>query len=179
MSSESIAQEKQWTESDIQYSLFKWLPVSHKYKAHGTSFYGGYADFISMTKAYRVTEYEIKLSFSDFKADFKKRNKHKQMEAKRPDSYDGTYHFPNYFYFVIPENLLLKIKPLIPEYAGIITMPTPKTIMTAPRWIIQAPLLHKEKAGEIRLKEMLISMSWKWYILYGKTNRITTEGVYR
>ena len=80
---------------------------------------GGYeADVYKISKAGITTEFEIKISKSDFKVDFSKGfikydgttiNKHDLIsQGKRT----------NKFYFVVPEGLILKEE--VPEYAGLI-----------------------------------------------------------
>ena len=75
-------------------------------------------DVISISKADFIYEYEVKISKSDFKADFKKK-KHKLMtERKSVNESKNFYFIANYFYFVVPENLISIDD--IPEYAGLI-----------------------------------------------------------
>ena len=91
----------------------------------------GEADFLSINKSMFITEYEIKTSRSDFKADFRnKSNKHMRMDKgliKRTiycykngwqtemDENGNSIHkeinvvskpFVNYFYFACPEDLI-------------------------------------------------------------------------
>lgn len=79
-----------------------------------------------------VVEYEIKISRSDFKADFKKANKHKLLESG-----DGR---PNRFYFVCPAGLISKYE--IPKYAGLLTYDEKYNRLNT---IKNAPCLHKRK----------------------------------
>lgn len=63
------------------------------------------ADFIAMSKSGYITEVEIKRSFSDFKADFKKRHLHDDQLVY-------------YFYYCIPEKILNKVKAFLLEKYG-------------------------------------------------------------
>ena len=56
-------------------------------------------------------EVEIKTSFSDFKADFKKIHQH----ADRRNRIKG-------FYYAVPEYLVERVRPLLPEHAGLIVV---------------------------------------------------------
>ena len=79
----------------------------------------GECDVLSITQSGMVYEYEIKISRSDYKADFKKTFKHKIL-SNHPEiqKYYYANHKPNFFYYVVPEGLIT-IKEL-PEYAGLI-----------------------------------------------------------
>ena len=62
-------------------------------------------DMLMVTKNYFLREIEIKVSVSDFKADFKKKHNH-----------EGNI---KQFYYAVPYYILDKIKDLVPEQAGI------------------------------------------------------------
>jgi hypothetical protein len=110
-------------------------------------------DFFRVLKSGYTAEYEIKLSISDFKADFKKsdqlwhRDYTKRGEVKKHDELSGeTSHKsrPNYFSFVVSEEVADKVRPLIPEYAGLmIARQAGKSVYV---WVEKKPpRLHKEK----------------------------------
>lgn len=63
-------------------------------------------DILSVTKNYFLREIEIKVSVSDFKADFNKKHNH-----------EGNI---KQFYYAVPYYILDKIKDLVPEQAGIL-----------------------------------------------------------
>ena len=63
-------------------------------------------DMLMVTKNYFLREIEIKISVSDFKADFKKKHNH-----------EGNI---KQFYYAVPYYILDKIKDLVPEHAGIL-----------------------------------------------------------
>lgn len=63
-----------------------------------------------------VTEFEVKVTLSDFKADFKKMYKHYKM--KNPTHSDQHSFCPSFFYYACPYGLInLNI---IPDYAGLV-----------------------------------------------------------
>ena len=68
------------------------------------------ADLCVITKSGCLKEIEIKRSFSDFKADFKKGHTHNDRQNRITE-----------FYYAFPIELLEKCLPLVPEGAGIIT----------------------------------------------------------
>lgn len=114
----------------------------------------GECDVISISKADFIYEYEIKISKADFKADFKKL-KHKLMiERKAVNEKKNFYYIPNYFYFVVPENLISIDD--IPEYAGLMYLINDKFVQ-----IKKAPLLHKTKASVSFIRQLSHNLSCK------------------
>lgn len=74
-------------------------------------FYGHYEmDLFRLVKSGYITEYEIKISRSDYFADFKKYKKHERFLDKTC--------YPNRFYYVVPEDLIKESE--VPKYAGLI-----------------------------------------------------------
>jgi len=99
-------------------------------------------DVISISKSDFIYEYEVKISRSDFKADFKK-PKHNLITEKKfviTENVKTWYLVPNYFYFVVPENLISVEE--IPEYAGLMYLNERGEFNI----IKKAPLIHKTKA---------------------------------
>ncbi len=82
------------------------------------------ADIFMIATSGLSYEYEVKRSLADFKADFKKVDKHKLFSDKafreeRFKNYDsGWFTCPNYFYYVCVEGLI-PIE-LVPDYAGLV-----------------------------------------------------------
>lgn len=125
-------------------------PISTHFTGCGLS----ECDVISISKSDYIYEYEVKISKSDFKADFKK-NKHKLMlERKSVNESKNYYYIPNYFYFVVTENLVSIDD--IPEYAGLIYLVNDKFIQ-----IKKAPLLHKTKASPSFIRQLSHNLSCK------------------
>lgn len=146
-------------------------------------------DVLSFTSAGYMHEYEIKVSRSDFKADFKKetrirnpkwargsseeplfldKRKHHLLEARCLDS-------PNYFWFVTPENLL-DIGD-IPEYAGWMEVYPSLRGGTVTQILRPAPKLHSTKPSSKirdRIKENSFYRYQQAYFIDNcKRNRIT------
>jgi hypothetical protein len=122
-------------------------------------------DVISVSKSNYIYEYEVKISRSDFKADFKK-PKHKLMlenagvkeRLVNENSImvkDIWYLTPNYFSFVVPENLISIEE--VPEYAGLIYMTSELQFVI----IKKAPLLHKEKASYNFIRQLSHNLTCK------------------
>lgn len=132
-------------------------------------------DFLVVKENGYTLDLEIKVSFSDFKADFKK-DKHNILKngfvvaerdyARKEDGvltwYKKGEHIPvfipNKFYFCVPHTLLDKVKDLIPDYAGLFYL----TELGYIRKYKEAKLLHKEK----KLKEIESILCRKFYYSY-------------
>lgn len=125
--------------------------------------YNWESDFLILRKNGYCAEYEIKISKSDFKADFKKLQKHSILETgkyiqkrkrflkyneKRLPIYkyweeEKEYKLrPNKFFYVVPKGLITIED--IPKYTGLIYINEDKTIQV----IKEAPFTHKEKLGD-------------------------------
>lgn len=127
-------------------------------------------DFLIINNNGYVYDFEIKVSISDFKADFKKTHKHNILQNgyfQVPYEYSGKYEVnkpiytndrPNRFYYCIPETLQSKIELLLPEYAGLIIV----TEFGEVKKIKEGKLLHKEK----QMEKLEIRLCRKFYYSY-------------
>lgn len=116
----------------IQKSLLNYIP-SHRFRFKNTYVFGWESDICFFSNAGYCTEIEIKISRSDFFADFKKKDKHEYIQNPIKN------RKPHYFYYACQENLIDFSE--IPTYAGLIYVTKngwSKTIKTAPK-------IHKEK----------------------------------
>jgi hypothetical protein len=76
-----------------------------------------------------LTDFEVKISRSDFKADAKKKKIRYYIDPL-------FYRIPNYFYYVVPDGLVKREE--IPNFAGLIFV-----VGDALKTIKRAPFLHK------------------------------------
>jgi hypothetical protein len=124
--------------NQIQYALLNW--VKGGYDVVVPNFFYGWneCDLFRITQSDFVFEYEIKVSRSDFLADFKKSNR----QGKKHDSLNtGTGQYcPNRFFYVVPQGLIEKRE--VPKYAGLIYFKGYSFDVIKP-----APLLHRNKIG--------------------------------
>ena len=105
-------------------------------------FYVWECDLLSLTKGLYLSEYEIKISLADFKADMKK-EKHQRFTG-------GNYRrIPNYLWYVISG--FKADMDILPEYAGLMTVDADGKITT----IQKAPLIHKRKIAEADYPRLL------------------------
>lgn len=131
----------------------KHSPITTRFTGYGLS----ECDVISISKSDYIYEYEIKISRSDFKADFNK-NKHKLMTERNctliKESNDIWYLTPNYFNFVVPKDLVSVEE--IPEYAGLIYLNGSQFEV-----IKKAPLIHKTKATHNFIRQLSHNLTCK------------------
>ena len=112
------------------------------------------SDIFNVTKSDYAIEYEIKVSRSDFFADFNKVDKHKRLEEQYLAKGFKT-RTPNKFYYVVPDGLIDEEE--VPEYAGLIVY----TKYMSFKNIRNAPFLHKEKMNPNLWKDIAMKFYYK------------------
>lgn len=139
---------------EIQKAVQEWLyDTSHIYQALNYGRTGYFeADILAITKSMMVTEVEVKISKSDFKADFKKTHKHYRLQNPIHDYWRCT---PNKFYYACPYGLIKESE--VPSYAGLIWVFNSGDIEI----IKPAPIIHKGKASEKLIIGMLENLTAK------------------
>lgn len=193
-----------FTEEYIQRKLGWFLSMStQKYVMENLFVFSWESDKLIMTRSGMLYEFEIKISRSDFKADFKKKDKHVILEGKEEfvPSYDKVldcwkplheeyykvshYKKPHYFYYAVPEGLIDASE--VPEYAGLIyVLPEGKYETKDGKWcsngtyvVKPAPKLHNDKytADELNLSDKFYynMLSWKDKCREEKERRLLME----
>ena len=141
-------------------------PSSVLYRTENLNVFAWESDSLAITKSKYAYEFEIKISRADFKNDFKhKKVKHQMLEGTYQlfgDEFlgDGKMSLtdkPNYFYYVVPENLITLEE--VPTYAGLVYVKPRYNREGKIYWydanvVKEAPKLHKEKIDETHLKLM-------------------------
>lgn len=153
------------TEKSIQKLLREHFmsPNSMKYRIENLKVYSWESDSLSITKSGYVYECEIKISRADFFNDKKKERKHQILEGTyQLRKWDKTYpDRPNYFYYVVPEDLISPDE--IPPYAGLIYI---TEVWPYVKIMVSAPQITKEKIDEekLNLKDKFYYnyISWKY-----------------
>lgn len=118
------------------------------------------SDLFSMTKAGYSVEHEIKLTAQDFERDAVKDGgrKHQRLAGGDPDG-------PKFFWFVVPEGLVDKIK--VPKWAGLKTarMHGRKARIRIAK---QAPALHNHKPSPGVAEHIQTLYYWRFWALRRK-----------
>ena len=130
-------------------------PSSVLYRTENLNVFAWESDSLAITKSKYAYEFEIKISRADFKNDFKhKKMKHQMLEGTYQlfgDEWlgDGKMSLtdkPNYFYYVVPENLITVEE--VPSYAGLVYVKPRYNREGKIYWydvnvVKEAPKLHK------------------------------------
>jgi len=111
-----------------------------------------------MNKNRFILEIEVKVSKSDFRADFKKRKHEHYEKADILPPVRYGIRFPNYFYFAVPEGLISPSE--IPEKYGLIYV-NPNRSFEPVIVVKKAKLLHKQKAPEKVNKQFAHLLSYR------------------
>lgn len=194
-----------FTEEYIQERLNSFFAMStQKYNMDNLYVFAWESDKLIETRSGLLYEFEIKVSRSDYKNDFKnKQDKHAILEGKREHlpKYDkilnqnkpiwekyyrtSSYKKPNYFYYAVPEGLITKDE--VPDYAGLVyVLPEGEDKDMNGKWcfdgfyvVKKAPQIHKEKytSDELNLTDKFYynMLNWKANAINEKQKRLMTE----
>lgn len=122
-------------ESSILERLNKSFKANPKYLINNLYVFGWESDYLAMTKAGYWYEVEVKISRSDFLADFKKLDKHQLLRSGWKSGLR-----PNYFAYCVPAGLITAEE--VPKYAGLYYVEPNSTYITC---VKAAPQLHCDK----------------------------------
>lgn len=126
-------EEAAFTEKEIIEQL-RFFMSQPRYKLDNLYVFGWESDCLLLTRSGYWYEFEVKISRSDFKNDFKnKREKHSILSSV------SDTKKPNYFYYIVPEGLVEPNE--VPEYAGLLYIKRGRGINN----VKAAPVLHKTK----------------------------------
>ena len=116
-------------------------------------------DLFVVTKAAYSIEYEAKVTFADFKADFRKLWKHQRLEKAAKE----RRFVPARFFYAVPE---LLIRPCdVPEYAGLVYLwfPGNSRVFAKERVVREAPRLTKTKVPDDVIRHMQESSYYRFW----------------
>ena len=163
------------TDRDIQIALYRHANFKgHGYFAPNIYHFPGpwESDFISVTKAGYIHEYEIKCSRSDYEADFEKSRRKvyrggrviREAETRHEwlrKPHNGV-HKPNYFWFVMPDGMV----PVedVPEHCGLIYC-VGRSGGIRLEEIRSAPRLHTEKMPKEKYVEIGRKMMYRFWTM--------------
>jgi hypothetical protein len=141
------------------------------------------SDFVRVTKSGYGIEYEIKLSKSDFKADFKKKklnivgigsDRHVIYNSITKHEWLSSGKGPTEFYYVFPEGLIKHED--VPEWAGIIEVyeHISNYYQSGSRMCLKpvrnSKRLNKEKLSTIKLNDIYTSCYYRYWSEVEKRN---------
>jgi hypothetical protein len=134
---------------EVQRRLFFEFRTSKMLMPNYTPFRWYECDMLRITQNLYFYEYEIKNTLSDFKADSKKSEwdrESKTTVSKHDLLLQKSDRGPSRFYYIVPPDLVEKVGPLLPPFAGLISFNGHL------HEIQKAPLLHSKKFGRSALK---------------------------
>lgn len=142
------------TEHDIQQAFIRtYLHSStYQYILENLYVFAWESDLLYKTKSGYWYELEIKISLADFKRDA--RNKAKKFAVLEHGDTTTSNELvrdkrPNYFSYCVTEDLVEKVMPLLPAYAGLYSLKPGSCIVKN----VRAPMqLHKDKLQDSELK---------------------------
>lgn len=154
-----------FTEESILQKLRFGYMSNPKYAVANLHVFDWESNFLVKTKAGYWYEVEVKISREDFRND-------RRHKAEKYDILEGRKEGlrPNYFSYCVPQDLLEKVKDLIPDYAGVV-------IVTNSGYVQQkyAPArLHSDKLSDEQL-ELTEKFYWNYANLRFDTGRIDAE----
>lgn len=121
------------------------------------------SDFFIVQPSRFVYEIEVKISRSDYFADFNKIDKHENLNQ-------GTGFIPNRFYFAVPEGLVSEEE--IPAYAGLLYVSE-----SGVEKIKEAPIIKKEKEKQGVWEHRICRKIWYRYIDQRHENRKSRQWI--
>lgn len=140
-------------EATLQTAVIDWAMNTKKHVAsitNTTTIFFWETDVLTITTADYLHEYEIKLNTYDYERDFTdKKRKHELLKIR-------STRCPNYFWYVVNGFL-----PMIPEYAGLITVTENIHNSLELKVIKEAPLLHRSKAPRWNYKKIAKLLSYR------------------
>lgn len=160
-------EEIKYTEEYIQQRLSNFIGSNCRYKIGNIYLFGGESDFMVQKQSSQyIYEYEIKISRSDFLADFKKIDRHRILQ-------DVTKTWKaNRFYYVVPDGLISSNE--VPKYTGLIYI-TDNNVLT----VKQAPLLHQTKNKIEAILFERIYHRWKSQIFENQRLKREMDSLFR
>ena len=153
--------KKGLTAKDITAGIFKHFHKKSKWIIESIYLlFDSESDVVTMSKAGYITEYEVKVTLSDFKRDMVKKYKMGRVSERKHSALSSGKTGIKHFYFCAPKDMIpLK---LIPRHAGLMEFWRQgggvmyKIVKRAPA------LVDATKASPKMEKKIITSMKWKY-----------------
>jgi hypothetical protein len=149
-----------------KFEALKWLRLDQRCMFIATEVGGYSADVLGINEK-KMIEVEVKVTFEDFKNDFKK-HKHHTYSGKYGTEWEKQW-IPTHFYFAVPEGLVEKVKAHLDSDRGertkdygIIDSSTWKVVKRA-KWLHKNPPNNRVKCTTaLRMGSELIRFHEAW-----------------
>jgi hypothetical protein len=157
-----------WNERAVQNVVYVHCALKHhEVIVPNSCLLGWESDVVSVNRTGFISEFEIKVSRADFKADAKKARTRLLINPIQKSSLFGdvTHPRPNYFFYVVPENLIQPEE--VPDYAGLIYVERRVEkyglYYGLSREVKAAKRLHKEKITEWQHKQLTRALTVRYW----------------
>lgn len=102
----------------------------------------GLPDVLGVTRARFLLEIEIKRSVSDFRANSRKPFQRVRDGKECQFSHQNHFRWPKQFWFLVPPELVTKVEPMIPDWAGLMRGPEKNERYQV--WVVKKAPSNKE-----------------------------------
>jgi Ni/Co efflux regulator RcnB len=159
---------KTWNERQVQDAVYIHCALkNHEIIVPNSCVFSWESDVISVNKTGFISEFEIKVSRADFKADAKKERATLLVNPEREDWFGRQIikARPNYFFYAVPEGLIAAEE--VPDYAGLIYVHRHveghRLSWRTASEIKPAKRLHREKISEWQRRQLCRAMSGRYW----------------
>jgi hypothetical protein len=157
-----------WCERQVQDAVYIHCAIkNHEIIVPNSCLFGWEADVISVNRTGFVSEFEIKVSRSDFKAEGKKAHRRLLTDPVEKSNLfgDRIHPRPNYFYYVVPDGLIQPKE--VPDYAGLIYVYKHvrryALYYGIAREVKGAKRLHREKIDDGQRRQLARAMTVRYW----------------
>lgn len=154
------------TEHELQLAVAGWCFANRRSIVLPNFYRAWESDVWACDKRGESTEFEIKVTVADYRADIKKKVKHDALAGCLTTTPDEKTRIPAFFYYVMPAGL----EQPVPEYAGLMVYHRPghvvgfiNSLASYVKVVKRAPRLHSHPVGQGALKLASVSLSCRWW----------------
>lgn len=156
-----------WCERQVQDAVYVHCAIkNHEIIVPNSCVFGWEADVVSVNKTGFISEFEIKVTRADFKAEAKKAHRKLLTDPVEQTFFGKRVHpRPNYFYFAVPENLIQPEE--VPDYAGLLYVckhvKRHALYFGTAREVKSPKRLHREKIDDGQRRQLSRAMTVRYW----------------
>lgn len=157
-----------WNERQAQDAVYIHCAIkNHELVVPNSCLFGWESDVVSVNRTGFISEFEIKVSRSDFKQDAKKERARLLVDPVERSALfgDRTHPRPNYFFYAVPEGLIQPEE--VPDYAGLVyvckRVEGHHLYYGTAREIKPAARLHREKISDWQRNQLCRALSGRYW----------------
>lgn len=156
-----------WSERLLQDAIYIWCAIKmHEIVVPNSQLFAWESDVVSVNRTGFIFEFEVKISRADFRADARKDRAALLIDPVKVHRVFGpsTFKRPNYFYYAVPEGLILPSE--LPEYAGLLYIRRPvrgPVSGNVTHLVREAKRLHTEKINDKQRCQLARAVSRRYW----------------